>query len=299
MVTWFLSELACPDCRDDLPFDDDVLHCACGFSTKSEAQLDLRPQNAMPRMIEITPGHPQRDLSNLSLERPAPAYEGPRAQRDSSELFSAAHPYLAPGRRLLDLGCGPRDQSVPAAHLKLDYAGIDFDSKAADLLADGHAIPFRADTFDAVLSYAVLEHLYSPPLALLEVARVLRHGGVFFGAVSQGEPFHDSFFHHTAWAVASSFHDAELELVRLWPSYDTLHSLATMGRYARVMRVLIEAVHRLDRAMPFLAPRKFFRASKREKQLEELYRAASICFVAIKPFSRAIRSAGGIFSISR
>jgi SAM-dependent methyltransferase len=136
--------------------------------------------------------------------------------------------------------------------------------------------------FDAVLAYAVLEHLYTPALALREVTRVLRPEGIFFGTVSQGEPFHDSYFHHTAWAVMSSFAAAGLRVLRLWSSYDTLHSLATMGRYARVVKGLIEAVYRVDRSMPFLAPRVFFRSSKQEKQLEELYRAASLCFVAVK-----------------
>jgi SAM-dependent methyltransferase len=132
----------------------------------------------------------------------------------------------------------------------------------------------------------VLEHLYNPALAVREITRVLRPNGVFFGTVSQGEPFHDSYFHHTAWGAMEQLERAGLRVIRLWPSYDTLHALAVMGRYARLIRPIIEAVHRVDRAMPFLAPRKFFRASAREKQLEALFRAASICFVAVKDAER-------------
>jgi SAM-dependent methyltransferase len=222
------------------------------------------------------------DLTGIVIERPAVTYTGPRAVRDSSELFSVAAPWIVPGARLLDLGCGPRDQAAPAEHGGVSYVGIDYSSEQADLLADAHAIPFRENTFDVVLSYAVLEHLYHPFLAVQEVARVLRPGGVYVGTVSLGEPFHDSFFHHTAWGLLTVLRPAGLRPLRLWPSHDTLHALSTMGRYPRALRMAIEAVHRLGVAAPFLAPRKFFRWSPRERAIDELHRAASVCFIAEK-----------------
>ena len=207
-------------------------------------------------------------------------YAGPAANRDSAELFSAVEQYLTPDARLLDLGCGPRDQWVAAAHYGLRYVGVDHESATADILADAHTLPFRAETFEAVLAYAVFEHLYNPFLAGAEVARVLVPGGVFFGAVSQGEPFHESFFHHTALGLLTVLKTSGFEPVRLWFSYDTLHALAVMGRYARAVRWLIEGVHRVHEAAPFLAPRKHFRWNEAEKQIDALHRAASICFVA-------------------
>jgi SAM-dependent methyltransferase len=186
------------------------------------------------------------------------------------------------GARLLDLGCGPRDQAVPAAHCGLLYVGVDFSSPHADILIDAHAIPFRSGTFDVVLSYAVLEHLYNPLLAVREVSRVLRPGGVFVGTVSLGEPFHESYFHHTAYGLLEAFRGAGFRPLQMWSSYDTLHALATMGRYPRIQRLLIEAVHRIGATLPVLAPRKFFRWSAREKVVDELHRAAGICFLAEK-----------------
>jgi SAM-dependent methyltransferase len=158
---------------------------------------------------------------------------------------------------VLDLGCGPRDQAAPVQHYNARYVGVDYDSPAADLLADAHAIPFRASTFDVVISYAVFEHLYHPHLAATEVARVLRSGGVFAGVVSQGEPF------HTAFGVLERLTRSGLKPRRVWPSYDTLHGLAVMGRYP-TRRILL------------------FRWPAREKQLDEIHRAASIGFVAEK-----------------
>jgi SAM-dependent methyltransferase len=281
--SWFLQHLACPDCRRDLAYGLFPVTCVCGFTIADASSIDFRPQRPEPRTVQFTlGGQASRDLSDVSVDRPPLTYSGPRALRDSAELFSAAEPWLRPGAALLDLGCGPRDQAGPAAHYGLRYVGIDYTSAAADLLADGHALPFRPDTFEAILSYAVLEHLYNPFVALEEVMRVLKPGGIFFGTVSQGEPFHDSYFHHTAWGVLAVMQAAGLRVSRLWPSYDTLHALSGMGRYPRAQRLLIEAVHRVGTALPILAPRKFFSWSKRERQIDELHRGASLCFVAEK-----------------
>ena len=71
------------------------------------------------------------------------------------------------------------------------YVGVDYSSSSADLLADAHSIPFGDNTFECVFSYAVLEHLHLPFLAIREIERVLSPSGLFVGTVSQGEPFHD------------------------------------------------------------------------------------------------------------
>lgn len=255
--------------------------CVCGFTIRAAAPNDFRPQHPAERTLRVTLDCDVRaTLAAIPLDKPPVTYDGPRAQRDSSELFSAALPWLKSGAAVLDLGCGPRDQFTPLNHLGARYVGIDYDSPNADLLADAHAIPFRAGTFDAVLSYAVFEHLYNPQLAAVEAARVLKPGGVFFGFVSQGEPYHESFFHHTSLGVLEILRVARLKPLRLWAAYDTLHALAVMGRYPKPQRMLIEAIYRLGEMFPVLAPRKHFRWSVREKQVDELHRASSIAFVA-------------------
>jgi SAM-dependent methyltransferase len=221
-------------------------------------------------------------LANCLVERPTARYTGPATVRDSSELFCAAASDLQAGCALLDLGCGPRDQAIAAEHFGLRYVGVDYASPSADLLADAHALPFQATTFDLVLSYAVLEHLYNPFLAVQEVARVLKPGGLFIGTVSQGEPYHGSYFHHTAWGLLQVCEAANLHPERLWFSYDTLRALAVMGRYPKLGRMLIGGLDRLLAALPMLSPRKYFRWSPREREIDALHRAASICFVMRK-----------------
>ena len=286
-AAWYTQHLTCPECQAPLP--PTPAACACGYVVGDGLPLDLRPQRPFRRELTVSVGAPAAPaLDACPIERPVVTYDGPRATRDSSELFSAIAPWLRHDAQLLDLGCGPRDQAPVAAHYGLRYVGIDYSSRGADILADAHSIPFANATFDVVLSYAVFEHLYNPFVAAQEVARVLKPGGVFAAVVSQGEPFHDSYFHHTAFGVLSILQEAALRPIVLWPSYDTLHALAVMGKYPRVLRVMIEATHQVSRA-PFLAPRRMLRWSKRERAVDELYRAASVCFVAEKPVAGSER----------
>lgn len=280
---WYVPFLACPDCAADLFHHAQTVRCArCGYERSLSRPLDLRPTNplpvnlTLPRVFDVSPL-----LEHVETRRPQLTYGGPKAIRDSRELLSALQPCLPPGSRVLDLGCGPRDQAAPFEYLGHEYVGIDYKSPAADVLADAHAIPFSANSFDCVFAYAVLEHLHNPFIAIQEIKRVLRPGGMCCGTVSQGEPFHASFFHHTAWGLVSLAASAGMDVIRLWPSYDTLLSLAKMGRYPRLIKAPLRFLDTIHVKLPFLAPRRW-RWGWREKELDELYRAASICFLARK-----------------
>jgi len=226
--------------------------------------------------------HPRDVLAAIELRAPAPRYDGPRAERDATELWSEIQAHVKSGGTVLDLGCGGRDQARCAAHIGLRYVGVDFSGAKPDLLCDAHALPFADSSFDCVFSYAVLEHLHSPAVALAEIARTLKPGGIFVGTVSQGEPFHDSYFHMTAWGLCALLSQTPgVQLRRLWAGPDTLGSLAQMGRYPKPVRWALGALHKIHSRLPWLAPRKA-RWPERERQLDALHRAGSICFSVVK-----------------
>lgn len=83
--------------------------------------------------------------------------------------------------RLLDVGCGTKPYR--ALFTVDEYLGLDIDSETtrrqgtADVLYDGHAFPFEAGHFDAVLCNQVLEHVFNPDEFLAEICRVLAPGG--------------------------------------------------------------------------------------------------------------------------
>jgi SAM-dependent methyltransferase len=225
--------------------------------------------------------NPDEVLQAVDVEPPEKVYNGPSGQRDARELISEMIGSVPENGRVLDLGCGPRDQARPIESAGFKYLGVDYSSTSADLLADAHSMPFRANSFDCVFCYAVLEHLHSPVVAIREIERVLSAGGIFIGTVSQGEPFHSSYFHHTVWGLVSLAESTEMRLTRLWSGPSTLRSLATMGSYPKVIKLLLGIVDKVDRSAPWLAPRRWA-GSRRDKLFAQLYGAGSICFAMQK-----------------
>jgi SAM-dependent methyltransferase len=95
--------------------------------------------------------------------------------------------------RVLDAGCGGGGMPLSLAEEADAVVGIDPAERFQDAgvrlgherglrnlyfaLADGMALPFRAGSFDLVLSHAVIEHVADAPVYLRECARVLAPGG--------------------------------------------------------------------------------------------------------------------------
>jgi SAM-dependent methyltransferase len=134
------------------------------------------------------------EWKNVSL--PFDLTNGNRLTPELVSYFPRAH---GEDRWMLDLGCGSRIfEEFCRKTTGFRYVGIDYDGPNPDILADAHALPFKSKSFDFVLSIAVLEHLAFPDVAMAEVYRVLKPGGIFIGTVAFLETFHmNSYFHMT------------------------------------------------------------------------------------------------------
>lgn len=93
--------------------------------------------------------------------------------------------------RILEIGCGGGTftRAIKRYKPKAEVTGLDLSKQSIDVAQrmDGgvgyvrggaHNLPFKAETFDAVVSFDVWEHLHQPGKALQEVARVLKKGGL-------------------------------------------------------------------------------------------------------------------------
>ena len=110
---------------------------------------------------------------------------------------SAAYliPHLAPGMRVLDIGCGPGTITLDLAALVAPGVVVGVENVETPLVAaraeaarrgdttttfqlgDALDLPFDDDTFDVVHAHQVLQHLTDPVAALAEMMRVCRPGG--------------------------------------------------------------------------------------------------------------------------
>lgn len=130
-------------------------------------------------------------------------------------------------RRILDIGCGTgwfckalREAYPDSEVIGIDITNaIDFDFDFA--MATCTKLPFKSETFDGVSCKAVLEHLYYPLEAVIEINRVLKKGGSFFVSVPDVKDSHfwDDYTHVRPFTKNSLFtllRDGGFEISKLW-----------------------------------------------------------------------------------
>ena len=96
------------------------------------------------------------------------------------ELRAFIHDFNLEDSRCLEIGCG-RGVYQDAVD---DYVGIDISEALSEdlhkpfVIGSATNLPFPDASFDAIWSYAVLEHVCGPESALNEIRRVLKPGGL-------------------------------------------------------------------------------------------------------------------------
>jgi ubiquinone/menaquinone biosynthesis C-methylase UbiE len=126
----------------------------------------------------------------------APAVVRQHAQRTAGEAAAFLLPHLRPDMRLLDVGCGPGSITRGLAeHLSagkvvgLDLSRDTLEGARRDAAARGlqnlryeegsvYELPFPDSSFDVAYAHQVLQHLRERGLALREMLRVVKPGGV-------------------------------------------------------------------------------------------------------------------------
>lgn len=151
----------------------------------------------------------------------------------TARFYNRVIPDFAHGR-LLDLGCGKQPMYGLYRHFVDEVVAADWESSLhdnprIDVFCDlGKVLPFDDASFDTVIFSDVLEHLPDPALAMSEIARILRHGGVLL----LNTPFlywiheapHD-FYRHTRFSLERLVREAGLELpvlAQLGGAFDVL-----------------------------------------------------------------------------
>jgi SAM-dependent methyltransferase len=209
----FTSLLRCPRCHADVA-DNRCVNAACSYS----AGFPLA--SGQPVMIDFDRSvfEPSAfsDGRGSVLKRDDER-RGLRARLDS--LVFGANP-VAPRiatamvrrlrenggtRRLLVIGGGERGSGADPLYQAddIELVGTDvYASACTRLVADGHELPFKDSTFDAVWIQAVLEHVLEPCRVVDEIHRVLKPSGLVYADTPFMAQVHEGAYDFTRFTLS-------------------------------------------------------------------------------------------------
>ena len=250
-----MAILRCPHCRQELVRSSDgrfsCRSCDALYGWSKTGSLDLRLRKPKPVELrfDIAPSH---HLTEIPWHEELPANPTPSVDfgdtRPPIHLSKALMSYFprAAGKDslMLDLGCGDTVHRQVCERAGFFYVGVDIDNPKAQYLADAHALPFRDDSFDFLLSISVLEHIQFPFVVAREAYRVLRPGGLFVGSAAFLEPFHgNSFYHQSRLGILNTLLYGGFEILQVaasttWTVFKAQAHMEAADYFPRTPRVL-------------------------------------------------------------
>ena len=241
------EKLVCPYCMRSLEKTSRGAkcdHCRAQYGYLDTGSLDLRlkrpkkyhldfeietpllPESGFHFKVLPKNTMPEIDFSNVGVP-----------QHLTKELMSYFPRAKEKNSLMLDLGCGHTIQRKACEHCGFEYVGLDYDSPYAPILGDAQSLPFKENSFEFVLSIAVLEHIRYPFVMIREVKRVLKPHGKFIGTVAFLEPFHNnSFYHYTHLGTYNLLHYGGLKVEHVAPSnkWSVLVAQAKMSLFPKM-----------------------------------------------------------------
>jgi SAM-dependent methyltransferase len=130
----------------------------------------------------------QQELYDEGWRKELQAGKEERGNLQTNLEFLALTNVLKPGDRILEIGCGIGSVVFELSRKGYDITGIDISGEAIEYgrkkygnirleVQAAETLPYEDESFDAVLSFDLFEHIASIDKHISEVARVLHPGG--------------------------------------------------------------------------------------------------------------------------
>ena len=153
---------------------------------------------------------------------------------------------IAPGHRVLDVGCGAGRHAFEAYRRGADVVAFDMDeaelrpvtgmcgamraegqapaaAASAGVSGDATAMPFADGAFDRIIAAEVFEHILDDQQAMNEVARVLKPGGIAAVTVPAWLP------ERICWGLSREYHEVPGGHVRIYTRLELEAKLRRAG----------------------------------------------------------------------
>lgn len=289
--------LACPFCNNSLVEIKNGARCmGCNeeYYYNDNNQLDLRLKKNKICSSQFMLGTDLLEGNKIEFEvlkkntSSQVDYKNFKAPRQFTKELMSYFPMAKNSGIMLDLGCGNTVHREVCEHAGFKYIGLDYGSPEALILGDAHALPFKDNSFDFLLSISMLQYLRFPFVAIKEIYRIIKLGCTFIGSVSFLEPFHGTCYHYTHWGIFNLLQFAGFDIKYIAPSkkWSVLKAQSCMMLFPRLPRWIAKTlvmplyiIHRLWWKLGCLIARRD-RASEKNRIL---FSTGSFCFVSSKP----------------
>jgi SAM-dependent methyltransferase len=202
--------------------DGDILRLTCSLGDGETVRFEQRlpalvpPPDKTARLARLRP-HLRRELPftetafHFNFLTPELRRKFQLADTEAVSSFAygpAVRELIAglPDGLILDCGAGFRRETLPNV-VNLEIVPY----PSTDVLALNEQLPFLDETFDAVISCAVLEHVKDPFTAARELVRVTKRGGAIYADVPFLQPYHgypSHYYNMTSQGLVNLFQDA-------------------------------------------------------------------------------------------
>lgn len=207
MLDFPISLLQCPNCKaNKLVNENDASliceSCKMNFPLNHGRPILLNPKNELFKFEDYIHAKLPTFDNGKSLGRFFPTssvnLSAKRVINRLSEILSRIS-----SARVLVVGGGRQRHWLDnllrnAVGIQILYSDIDIHADV-DLFCDGHDLPFVDNTFDAIITTAVLEHLLYPERVVSEIHRVLKINGKLYSELPFMQQVHEGAYDFTRY----------------------------------------------------------------------------------------------------